>query len=309
MEINYDMIIKCLSPNKTDTYHFESQKNIMCFSDKFPSEFRELLGDKFYRTGVTQEMGEQKISFFTSLLTLLVDNYVTLIENEEITEINKLIADLCEYINKTIPKSLEDIAKSALRKYIKEKDACIWTLEILVNRFGINILIFDFKSKEIYTVYPSEFMNPWKPFLLFGKFENKWEPIRTNEKNNFSYNDNIIRKILSNSQTEIKYYDGNLIKKDYILMDNINEIINIEFKENIKTIQEDSNSNEEDNSYKKDEDTENSINDAFIKTDKISKGKLEKMKKDDIINYMKSLNINVKINSKTTKKQLLDMIC
>lgn len=303
MEINYDMIIKYLS-SKNETYHFESQKNIMCFSDKFPSEFRELLGDKFYRIGVTQKIGEQKISFFSSLLTLLVDNYVTLNINEENTQINKLISELGEYLHKNIPKSLEDVPKGSLKKYIKEKEDCIWTLEVLVHKFDINILIFDFKMKSIYTIFPSDIINPWKPFLLFGKYDNNWEPIRNNDKSNFCYNDNVIKKIL-HTQLNIKYYDGNIVKKDYILVDNINEIMNIEFnsKDCSSVISEETEISEDN--------TTESENKTFIKSNvdiKINKSKLEKMKKDEIVNYIKSLNINVSINSKTTKKQLLELI-
>lgn len=326
MEINYDMIIKYLSPSKNDTYQFESQKNIMCFSDKFPSEFRDLLGDKFYRLGVTQEVENQKISFYSSFLTLLVDNYMTLSENEETVQINKVINDLYEYTNKNIPKSIEDMAKGALRKYIKDKETCVWTLEVLVNKFDINLLIFDFKFKNIYTVYPSDVMNPWKPFLLFGKFENNWEPIRNNDKNMFSYNDNVIKKILLGNQVEVKYYDGNIIKKDYFLLDNLNEILDTEFKkESDSVISDDAtekeyNSEKDDNSEKegnseKEENSEKENNDlankTFIKNNveiKVNKNKLEKMKKQELITYMNSININISIHSKKTKKELLEML-
>jgi hypothetical protein len=310
MEINYDMIIKYLSPNKNESYRFDSQRNMMGFSDKFPSEFRDLLGDKFYRIGVTQEIENQKISFFTSFLTLLVDNYMTLMENEEKTHINKLMNELNEYTNKNVPKSLEDIIKGVLKKYIKDKEICIWTLELLVHKFGINLLILDFKTINIYTVYPSDVMNPWKPFLLFGKYENNWEPIRNNEKSMFSYNDNIIKKILLGNQLEVKYYDSNIIKKDYFLLDNIHEILHTEFKkEESSVITEDNNS--EVNDENTDDSLVNENNKTFIKNSidiKISKTKLEKMKKNEIIDYMKSLNMNVTVTTKTTKKQLLEMI-
>jgi hypothetical protein len=91
MEINYNLILKYLLPNKVEDKSFESKKNMMIFSDSFPSNYKELLGDKFYRVGVTQSYDNLNISFFTSFLTLIADNYMTLLESEEMTNVNKLI--------------------------------------------------------------------------------------------------------------------------------------------------------------------------------------------------------------------------
>ena len=122
MEINYNLILKYLLPNKVEDKSFESKKNMMIFSDSFPSIYKELLGDKFYRIGVTQMYDNINISFFTSFLTLIADNYMTLLESEEMTNINKLINEVLEDINNNnIPSSLKDIVKGALKKYVKEK--------------------------------------------------------------------------------------------------------------------------------------------------------------------------------------------
>jgi hypothetical protein len=163
----------------------------------------------------------------------------------------------------------------------------------------INILIFDFKTNGIYTLYPNDIMNPWRPFLLFAKSDNNWEPIRNQEKNHFSYNDTVIKKILTGNQNiEIKYYDGSIIKKDFVLVDNINEIMDEEFKSSNK---ENILSDDSDNS---------SINDAFISNNeqeiKPTKNKLTKMTKDELMKYMKSLNI--KFNTKSTKKDLIELV-
>ena len=126
MEINYNLILKYLLPNKVEDKSFESKKNMMIFSDSFPSIYKELLGDKFYRIGVTQMYDNINISFFTSFLTLIADNYMTLLESEEMTNINKLINEVLEDINNNnIPSSLKDIVKGALKKYVKEKETKI----------------------------------------------------------------------------------------------------------------------------------------------------------------------------------------
>jgi len=218
MEINYDLILKYLLPNKVEETLFESKKNIMIFSDTFPHNYKDLLGDKFYRIGVTQNYNNFNISFFSSFLTLLSDNYMASTEDEEMSQINKLINEILEDINnKEVPNSLKDIVKGALKKYVKDKETCIWLLELIVHKFMINLLIFDFKTQSIYTLYPKDVMNPWRPFLLFAKNDFNWEPIRNQEKKFYSYNDTFIKKILSSN--EIKYYDGSIIKKDYILVE------------------------------------------------------------------------------------------
>ena len=50
-------------------------------------------------------------------------------------------------------------------------------------------------------------------------------------------------------------------------------------------------------------------NNTFIKNIVImNKNKLNKMTKDEIINYMKELNKNIVTNKKTTKKELIELV-
>lgn len=276
MEINYDMILKYL--NKKE--QFANKKNLIKFSEEFPNNFKELFGDKFYRIGVTQTLNDLNISFFSSFMSLFTEEYITLLENEESIRITMLLEELSKFTS--------DIG---LKKKIKEKESSIQIMELLVNKFQINFLIFDFVDNQIYTVYPSEIMNPWKPFFLFAKHNKSWEPIRNNDKKLFSYNDNAIKKIINHQSIEIKYYEGSIIKKDYFLLDNINEIIKNEFTPNIieeELTEEELNNNAE----------EKVIHDP---------AKLNKMTKDEIMTYMKTLNITV-TNKKTTKKDLIEMI-
>jgi len=309
MEINYDMILKYLGTN-TEIELFNNKKNLIKFSNEFPQEIRDILGDKFYRVGVTQIYGSVNISFYTSFLTLLIEEYITLMDNEEILCVNKFFDDLSNYvINNDMSSILKGVAindlnKNILKKNIKDKETSIWLLELLVNKFDINLLIFDFNDNQIYTVYPTSIMNPWKPFFMFAKSNNIWEPIRNQEKKLFSYNDVIIKKILSSQNIEIKYYDNTIIKKDYFLLDNINEIISNNFSEKNEEPSDDSEVIEDS------QDTEDKIkiDNTFIKTvNTINKTKLNKMTKEEIIEYMKNLNKNINITKKTTKKELIEL--
>jgi hypothetical protein len=286
MEINYDMILKYL--NKKE--QFANKKNLIKFSEEFPNNFKELFGDKFYRIGVTQTLNDLNISFFSSFMSLFTEEYITLLENEESIRITMLLEELSKFTS--------DIG---LKKKIKDKESSIYIMELLVNKFQINLLMFDFVDNQIYTVYPSEIMNPWKPFFLFAKHNKTWEPIRNNEKKLFSYNDNTIKKIINHQSIEIKYYEGSIIKKDYFLLDNINEIIKNEFTPNIieeEPTEESTNNSEKEVNNNSEEAEEKVAHDP---------AKLNKMTKDEIMKYMKTLNITV-TNKKITKKDLIEMI-
>ena len=304
MEINYELILKYLAPQvKSVKTNFESKKHIMNYSDKFPIKFQEILGDKFYRYGISQLNTENdNISFYSSLFTLLTNEYITMDKKEEENYINTFIKDL-ESETKKLPSSLKQISKGALKNYIKDKKPCIWLLELLAHKFEINILIFDFVTLDITTVYFNDTLNPWHSFLLFAKYEEKWEPIRNHDKKIYSYNDSIIKKCLSNP---LKYYCEKIIKKEFNLLDNLKEVINSEFKMTeinniISEVSPDTDCLIDNNVFDE--------NMTFIKKDeiiKLNKAKLNKMTKDNIISYIKSLK-NVTINVKATKKDLIEL--
>jgi len=309
MEINYEMILKYLNvPSEKET--FDSKKNLMKYSDGFSKDFKEILGDKFYRTGVTQIHNNINISFFTSFLALLTDDYISLMDDEEIVYINKLLDELSNYTNNNDSfVFLKELSKNIVKKNIKDKESSVWLMELLVHKFDINLLIFNFIDNQIYTVYSSEIMNPWKPFFIFAKSNNNWEPIRNQEKKMFSYNDPIIKKSLTSQNIEIKYYDNNIIKKDYFLLDNINEIINNDFSNKKLVISDEEEESKKDDSNETDKENTSDINNTFIKNIVImNKNKLNKMTKDEIINYMKELNKNIVTNKKTTKKELIELV-
>jgi hypothetical protein len=291
MEINYNLIIKYLSNNKVVENTFENQKNIMVFGDKFPTEFKNLLADKFYRLGVTQKYENKNISFYTSLLTLLDENILTMTEKEELNQVNSMKSEILNKMIK-LPDHLKEISKGALKKYVTDLESNIWVLELVVNYLKINLLIFDFKNLEIYSVYGGEVMDPWRSSLLLAKYENNWEPIRNNEKKVFSYNDLYLKKILSQNSIEIKYFDGAIIKKDFVMMDNLNEVVNEMLDDNNDSSESDSDSDK---------------TTPFIKKEqKFSESKLNKMTKNELLEHLKLLNL--KASNKSTKKDLVQLI-
>jgi len=285
MAINYDLILKYLVKEEKET--FTNQKNFMTYSDKFPNEFKNILGDKFYRMGVTQNNDQKNISFYTSLITLLDNNIMSITDKEEIHKVNEFVSDINNKI-KVLPEYVKQIPKEVIKKNLKDKESNIWIYELIANYLKLNFIIFDFKTLEILTIYYGDVMDPWRTCLFLAKNENSWEPIRNNEKKFFSYNDNVLKKILSQSSINIKYFNHKIIKKDFAIFDNLEELVN---------------------DITKSEHNDDEKNTIFIKTEteiKMSEEKLNKMTKLELITHLKLLN--KKPLSKATKKDLILLI-
>lgn len=289
MAINYDLILKYLVKEEKET--FTNQKNFMTYSDKFPNEFKNILGDKFYRMGVTQNNEQKNISFYTSLITLLDNNIMSITEKEEIHKVNEFLSDINNKI-KVLPEYLKQIPKDVIKKNLKDKESNIWIYELIANYLKLNFIIFDFKTLEILTIYCGDVMDPWRTCLFLAKNEDSWEPIRNNEKKFFSYNDNVLKKILSQNSINIKYFNNKIIKKDFAIFDNLEELIN------------DITKSEQSKDF---EHSDNEKDTIFIKTEiKMSEEKLNKMTKLELITHLKLLN--KKPLSKATKKDLILLI-
>ena len=290
MAINYDLILKYLVKEEKEL-SFTNQKNFMTYSDKFPNEFKNILGDKFYRMGVTQNNEQKNISFYTSLITLLDNNIMLITEEEEINKVNQFLSDINNKVCE-LPEYLKEISKGAIKKYLKDRESNIWIYELIANYLKLNFIIFDFKTLEILTIYCGDVMDPWKTCLFLAKNEDSWEPIRNNEKKFFSYNDNVLKKILSQNSIDIKYFNNKIIKKDFVIFDNLEELIN------------DLTKSEQSKDFEHSDDEKDTI---FIKTEiKMSEDKLNKMTKTELINHLKLLN--KKPLSKATKKDLIELI-
>lgn len=288
MEINYSLILKYLLKEQT----FVHQKNFMTYSDKFPNEFKNILGDKFYRIGVTQNINQKNMSFYTSLITLLDDNMMSINEKEELIKINDLLTDINNKVG-NLPVYLKEISKGSIKKYLKDIESNIWIYELVANYLKINFIIFDFNTLEIFTIYCGEFMNPWQTCLFLAKNDNSWEPIMNNEKKFFSYNDNVLKKILSQTSINIKYFDNEIIKKDIVIVDNLKELLDDLTKTDIIS--------------ESDKNSDCPEEMPFIKEEiKLDESKLNKMTKAELIIHLKALNI--KSSSKSTKKDLIQLI-
>lgn len=325
MEINYDLIIKYLvKKNKTDTQNkpkpnnFITQKNIFNYSVNFPDKFKDILSDKFYRYGITQNDNENNnISFWSSILTLVDKNFIIPYSSDELEIVNKFKIQLVEKYSKSkISSFLKNLDKNDIRERFK-LDQDIYTLQYLVDILDINILIFDFDSLDIWSVFHKDMMNPWKKTILLAKFKKYWEPImmvknKGETERLFDYNNSVIKKILTTDNL-IKYYEGTKINKQYILNDDVYDIVQQEkTKLKIKEPEQPAELIEEDS------DTDSSVHtdsneDVFTKEDeleelkKLNKTKLNKMKVDDLLQIIEKLKIVV-TKKNPTKTLLVETI-
>ena len=289
MEISYDIIIKYLSKNNNEKINFSNKKHIITYCDKFPDKFSNLLQNKFYKYGVTiYNKNNVNISFYTSLLTLLNNKFLTFTLDEEIEYLKNFKINIKENIDSHIFSNyLEtwlETNKICKKDILDNISYCIQLLSEILN---INILIFDFKNNNIKISYPDELCNPWKPIIILSNYEELWEPIMFDSKRTFSYNEINIKKILNDS--EIQYYEGELINKKYILNENIKLLID---DIQLKLFQQPFDSSE-----------------TFIKieiknNDEINN--LNKKNKNELFDMCKLKNI--KVTTKMLKKEIIELI-
>ncbi len=251
MSITYQDIISVLCKKKNK---FSTNLNIMKFVDQF-KYFKEIFSNEFYRYGIHIYNNEyENISFISSILYCLDDNYC--------------IIDKDYLFNKI----------SQIKEFIKEDIN-------IVNHLDVNILIFDFQSNKIKSLYEGDYLNPYKDTIFLANYENYWEPICSKESKIF----NIINKsnIFKNKifYQEIEYFNDDKI---FVLNDNIAEIVEHKFGEILE--------NEE--SFT----TKNSM------YSNLTKNKLNKMNKNDILEIINDLNIDIKSLKKPTKITLINLI-
>jgi hypothetical protein len=154
----------------------------------------------------------------------------------------------------------------------------LWKLS---NTIHINVIVFDFKNNKLSASYYGDYFNPWRPTIYLANYNDFWEPIISNDTRIFSlssYKGLILKnKILANEIN--RYREAILIT----INDNFTEIIELEQFSDTNEV-------------------------LFINNTTFSKNKLEKMKKEELIQIISNMNKKIDI-SKPTKKDLIEIIC
>lgn len=289
MEIGYKTILKYLCDEEDNSIYFPAKKNIMVSSEHFPEKFSEFLkADKnqFFRYGVTNMYLEKSnISFLTSVLTLLDKKFISFDDKEEENYIKTFIEQLKIKVKQksfNFELKYKFSVDTLLDRINKMNFADGLLIQLITQILDINIIIFDFKTSKINSVFNGDYLNPWKVTILLANESTNWEPIFSNKKQ-FCFNDNFLKDILTNE--EIIYFNEEFLQKYYSLLDNIDEI-------------RDNTNDSEDETF---------INPKNeIKQMNLNKSKLKNMKKESILEIFEKLNIEV--SSSSNKKDLIDKL-
>ena len=338
MEINYATIIDYLNPesNIGNTIHgIESTqsdsiktKNIISNLDFLDSSIFKILqkDNKFHKLGVTNKMNFDNniinVSFFSSILSLIDENYVVLDEHEEKS-----------YIRNFITKIKEEIVKSSFKfelKYkfpktvlmdrildLKFEDTIIY--QVIVQILDINLIIFSDLNKNekgFKTLFPEFTMNPWKPTLLMFKNGNSFEPIMSERKKLFSFSDSFIKELFTTNFSSIEYLNSKFLDKEFSINDDFNQTLDEFILESNSIIDESKMNNEKVNKITVDKNTEyeedsddNDLTKDVNKSDSIGESNAKHSNHKKSILKNKKLvdeHITKELNSIENKKKLIE---
>ncbi len=333
MEINYDIIIKHLcgkhSTNGTNEKNvkkeselFKTQKNIYTYANTFPDKFKEIFSEKFFRYGITTHDNEHNnISFWTSVLTILDKNFLIPYESNELSMQNQFRTQLIESYDKSV---LSDFINKLDKNDIRERfklNPDISIIQYVADILDVNFWIFDFKFEKVQVVYPKDIMNPWKQSIFLANYEIIWEPImclksKGNVTRLFDYSHPTLKKLLA--LDGIEYLGSNISGKEFIFVDNINDVVKEEkqkLKPHVKELLIEA-ENETDSDTESSVHTEDSHDESskyFVKADeleeikKLNKTKMTKMKVAELVDITKKLNITI-AKANPTKAVLMESI-
>ena len=360
MEINYNTIIRYLTPeyelDKNNDNNDNAIKNKLCRKNIIGdlnflnSDLKELLkvSGKFYRIGVTNKILEKNkyidISFFSSILTVFDNKFVTLDENETSTYIKKFIEQIKESITKTSFKfNLKfKFPKNVLMDRILDfdfDDGLIY--QVLVQLLDINLIIFELNKEtediNISSLFSENTLNAWKPTIILHKYNNSFELILTEKNKHFSINDLFLKYMYEKYYNDIKYFNETYLDKEFSIIDDSQQIINDFINDNTskeelndnQDIQNDTidleNTNQDDKklanclessglikrSSEIDDDSEEELSPNEDKPEEqyYNKTKLKNMKKDEILELItknKKIFVHFSKPQKLTKGELIE---
>lgn len=221
--ITYELIFEYLCDNNKKSSNFPNKRNLIVYGNDFPDKFAKLFGKNYYRYGVNSyDINQENISLYSSILTILDKEFISLNIAEQQKKVRKFITFLLDKLppnySESHFKSLS-ISKETIKENIRKMDWLI--MQLVVTILKINILIFDFVAEERLILYQGEFCNPWQPFIFLAKKDEYYEPILSEKKNLYSFNDNFLKKLL---RKKINYFGKKHLQRDYVLVDNYDEI-------------------------------------------------------------------------------------
>ena len=305
MEINYNLIIKYLSKQKSFTTNKGEYNNN--FPEKFKDNkcldntFNKCLDNTLYRYGVTIYNNDKlNISFWSSLLTILDKSFLIPIDNDELYLVKKFIDDIVDM------KTHVDMKERV--KLVPNSQVFEFVADVL----NINLLFLDFKNLTFNVIYPNLYLNPWNKICILAKNDDLFEPVMSKENRYFTFDNDIIKNLFLNNY--ITYFDN---IKEYILLDTKEKVkekedeasvkINTKYKktlelvDNIKVVKTNKINDEITSTVQN-----NKIEEILVDYSHLNKTKLNKMKMDELSELYNKLKLEK--NNKMLKADMINNI-
>ena len=338
--MNYNDIMNYLQDNNVNinlnVNSIELLKKDVSSNFKEINKFIDLFEDKVERYGIIQFCRKKNISFLSSLLLLLDEEYITLTTKDQISYVNILKKKIFNEVTQQnlfneINLKGNGWNKKTLLKLLKDDIINNNYIYYLVCYFNINILIFNLEDETINPYYNDKLFNKYKVNIFISNYEGIYEPIfYINGLKQFSYNNHIFEKVITcnkirmiktgfSKKISIKEFkiDNNILNniKDNINDNNINDInddindIN-DINDNINDINDIINDNIEINSNSDDYINNEQLITEFCNTNEknyenTSIEELLKFSKIELINICKEMK---KPYSNKNKKKLAETI-
>ena len=325
-QITYQMIIDYLSPHKIvknneGTSNFPTKENIVINVSDFPKKIKRFFNKNYFRYGVlSYDDDHNNISLYSSILTCLDSSFITMNKDNKLSYINSFKKKLKnDFINNKLFKKYNysdySISEKILLSEMSDKIS-ISVVQSLIDYLSVNIVIFNFDNQKRYLIHSREVYNVYYPTLILGFSNDYYEPIFTNKKKTFTYNDKIIRKILKNNIERMTIggvVDFSTNKDVYSI---IQEMIEMN-KGSFEDISEDNNDDddleiltvtvdEDDDSVSLDSMSVMSVDDSVVSENQsiVSKNKTEEYEDDSEEESLSDENIKIKsseINNNSEK--------
>jgi hypothetical protein len=290
--ITYDKIIQYLSPSeKKNLVNFPNKPNLIVNYDEFPNSIKIYFNKNFFRYGVRSFNNDgENISFWYSVLCTIDKYFLTYDKDEQ----DRRIEYIKNYLINEITKSgtyqkfgynYTGLTKSAILEKLKEKLSCI-SIQLFCDIFLLNIIILNFENGEKQLYFSGKKCNVYYPCLILSFYNEYYEPILYGkDKKYFTYNDKILEKLFVDIKT---VQIGNLHKQ-------------IEFENNVINIVNEMLKIDEDSD---DQEIKNETNKYQLMTE----SKLNKKRKNELLDIAKDLQLNMGDLQTKTKTQIITQI-
>lgn len=228
-KITLDLLVNFLTSNErnVDLYSIKEENivkdnfnlNYLEFynSSNF-NKFNDIFNNNVDRVGVYYKIKNMNVSFLSSLLFCIDDDYCTLDSKEQsyyIKLINRKIINDTNSRKFKVKKLSSKMIISNIKNYNTINDLDIY---IYSAYFKVNIFIFDFVKGYIKAYYPDNELNIYKNNIFISKKNDKYHPLvyKNNNGKLFRYNSSILENIIYNQELNV----FSLNEKEFIICNN-----------------------------------------------------------------------------------------